>query len=547
MKWPHASVAVLALTMALQSAHATDAPTFIGHGNLYPGLPGVAARPHGGAFVLYQDPTAVARVAAVSPLGTLEPAWTPEGLSFGTLTQASISPDGSGGFYVAGVTRVDSWGWLKLFRFTADGSPATAWPDTGISLGAGPLADRPSLFIAGDASAFLSWHQNHLNGTSDPQGVMLTRVLPSGVPAAGWTTGGTQASADGYLPVLAGDTATASVVVAFLRDISGSSPWVFAARYLSSGARASGWVATGNLLSTNLVATGYGLQVACTDGAGGAFVAWDTAFPIAVMLTRITSAGTTSPGWPTGGLQVSTHGTDPMLASDGLGGVFVTWNNISPSPRQVFLQLVSGSGFVNYVTGGTQITDLPGSSVTAALTADGQGGVFIRWRQDIDDVTEQSRLTRITATGDPAPSWTPDGITLSLGNTCALAPDTTGGAYVAWAGLTDSPSISGTLFRRVMPGGWFPSTLDVPRPIRVQPALTITPRPARTSVRFTVTGGACSSAEVLDAQGRVVRSGISPGTWNLRDDSGRRVAPGLYFLRASTTTGNLTERFVVID
>src|SRR5262249_21342572 len=131
----------------------------------YTSKPSIVSRPHGGAFVLSYDfvpESAIprnARVAALSPLRTLEPPLPPDGLSLGTVGQGSISADGSGGFYVAGVNA----GWVKLFRFTAEGSPAIAWPDTGILVGAGPIADRLNLFVGADASVYLSWVQTHRN------------------------------------------------------------------------------------------------------------------------------------------------------------------------------------------------------------------------------------------------------------------------------------------------------------------------------------------------------------------------------------------------
>ena len=82
------------------------------------------------------------------------------------------------------------------------------------------------------------------------------------------------------------------------------------------------------------------------------------------------------------------------------------------------------------------------------------------------------------------------------------------------------------------------------------------PNPARGPVRlaFTLARGADVRLKVLDAQGRQVRTladgawaaGAASVAWDLRDDSGRRIAPGLYLARLRTGSASATRRVIVV-
>ncbi len=537
--------ALVCFALSFHQARATDAPVFIG----YTDGPLVVSKPHGGAFVISSG-TDGTRVASLTSLGTLDPAWPPHGLLLGAVLGWTASSDLAGGLYVVG--RLSNW--IKLFRFTSDGSPAIGWPDTGLVVGALPISGGPSLFVDQGGAVYVAWQQTHRNGTADPPGLFLTRILPSGLPAPGWTTSGTLVSSFGFHSILVGADGVDGVNVVWLQEsppLSGVGPFPFATRFLSSGARAGGWPAGGTQLSTSVVPTAIALQVACSDGSGGALVAWNTGNPITVRMTRVSASGARPLGWPADGLEVASgSAVSPSIASDGAGGAFATWHS---TLGQVFLQRVSGTGFTYYVAGGTQLSALPVFSGWERVGPDGQGGAYVTWRTSGSNYPGdfRGRITRVTEFGDPAEGWSGDGLPVGgpPQNVPAVVPDSVGGAYVAWDESHPGPPTGTfqTWFRHVLPDGSLPSTLDVPHHADGRLALTIAPRPARTLVNFTVTGGVCSRGEVLDALGRVVRSGISASTWDLRDDGGRRVPSGIYFLRAMTTIGTVTGRFVVIQ
>jgi len=84
----------------------------------------------------------------------------------------------------------------------------------------------------------------------------------------------------------------------------------------------------------------------------------------------------------------------------------------------------------------------------------------------------------------------------------------------------------------------------------------VAPNPARGAARFafTLQRGAHVRLELLDAQGRRVRTladgawaaGEGSVAWDLADDGGRRVPPGLYLARLDAGGGSATRRVIVI-
>ena len=103
-----------------------------------------------------------------------------------------------------------------------------------------------------------------------------------------------------------------------------------------------------------------------------------------------------------------------------------------------------------------------------------------------------------------------------------------------------------------------------PSPVAVGPATVAalelaapSPNPARSLAHlgFTLPRAGTADLAVHDVQGRLVRT-LAGGPreagqyaigWDLRDDGGRRVAPGLYLVRLVDATGARTRRVVVLQ
>ena len=84
--------------------------------------------------------------------------------------------------------------------------------------------------------------------------------------------------------------------------------------------------------------------------------------------------------------------------------------------------------------------------------------------------------------------------------------------------------------------------------------LVVAPNPTRTEARFSPSKGrmVLRDARIVDVTGRALRTysnqeleGLASFSWDLRDDSGLRVAPGVYWLRG-TVSGRSVSRSIVV-
>jgi hypothetical protein len=120
------------------------------------------------------------------------------------------------------------------------------------------------------------------------------------------------------------------------------------------------------------------------------------------------------------------------------------------------------------------------------------------------------------------------------------------GSALAYApiGIGDAPGlpagtlgfeINGVLLTRQSPVG----VEDAGAPVLAMAAPYPNPARSFSALRWTMPRDARADLDVLDTSGRRVRTliagtasrGPNLATWDLRDDAGRRVAPGLYFAR----------------
>ncbi|MBI5709673.1 MAG: hypothetical protein HZC42_05105 [Candidatus Eisenbacteria bacterium] len=139
--------------------------------------------------------------------------------------------------------------------------------------------------------------------------------------------------------------------------------------------------------------------------------------------------------WQTDGvpLRVSTTGVEaPAGVPDRAGGAIVAWRDGRNSVSRVFLQRVTGSGAKapGWPANGVPATAGLRDAGTPALAPDDSGGAYVAWAiVGGADVL----LQRITDSGTVAPGWPADGVALGTpGASPAIVADGTGGAFVAW-------------------------------------------------------------------------------------------------------------------
>lgn len=83
-------------------------------------------------------------------------------------------------------------------------------------------------------------------------------------------------------------------------------------------------------------------QVATTDGADGAIIAWEDlrSGSFRIYAQRMTASG--APAWPVNGIALSSvTASSPVILSDGAGGAFVGW-----STGDIYVQRITSSGRV---------------------------------------------------------------------------------------------------------------------------------------------------------------------------------------------------------
>ena len=178
-------------------------------------------------------------------------------------------------------------------------------------------------------------------------------------------------------------------------------------------------------------------QVAVTDGAGGAIVAWeDTRNGNGdIYAQRVSPLGKTL--WKCNGVRFSPVGgtqTTPAMMSDGSGGAFLVWPDLRNGFNyKLYAQRIDGNGVAQWAPDGIPICSGSGDQVHAALVSDGQGGVIVAW-SDTRILPVDVYAQRISPSG--ALLWGGAGVPIATGSGAQWVPqivtDGSGGAIIAW-------------------------------------------------------------------------------------------------------------------
>jgi flagellar hook capping protein FlgD len=209
------------------------------------------------------------------------------------------------------------------------------------------------------------------------------------------------------------------------------------------------------------VCTASGLQqtpVICSDGDGGALIAWDDARAgnRDIYALRLLANGDIAPGWATNGNAmvslVSTQ-SNPAICSDGSGGAIITWQDNRSGTYDIYAQRVNASGVVQWTANGVQLVSAVGNQQLPKIVPD-NGGAFVAW-EDLRAGGSNADIygQRVTSAGALAAGWgalVGKPIETAAGNQIAprIALDGTGGVLVVYL----DPSFFGVA-RRVTAGG----------------------------------------------------------------------------------------------
>lgn len=184
------------------------------------------------------------------------------------------------------------------------------------------------------------------------------------------------------------------------------------------------------------------------DGAGGVFVAWQDYRDLsheAVYAQRLSASGV--PLWGSNGIRVcpGSFGDQlvPHLASDGAGGVIVTWNDTRALLSDIYCQRVSAAGALLWGASGVALCTAGGPQHDESVVPDGSGGAIVAWwdrRDNAAAVIGDIYAQRVSSSGIPL--WAADGVPICTAANSQQYPmivsDGAGGGVITW---TDGRSV----------------------------------------------------------------------------------------------------------
>ena len=194
-------------------------------------------------------------------------------------------------------------------------------------------------------------------------------------------------------------------------------------------------------------------SVACTDGDGGAIIAWidDRTGPgiTNIYAQRIDKDG--NPLWGLNGIPICLSAgaqDNPAIIADGVGGAIITWQDprFGVGTDDIYAQRVTAAGGIVWAVDGALVCSAAGAQLWPMLISDGAGGAIITWEDarnaGVGDPMEIYVQHVAAATG--APTWivpippvgTGPGVAICLAPALQAMPmivgDGAGGAIITW-------------------------------------------------------------------------------------------------------------------
>lgn len=489
----------------------------------------------GGAFVSWQDGlylgSSLARYTHVHGNGQLAPGWPSNGREFEPSAPQVGRPlllSTSGGGFLACWTTSESPAFASVRvlaqKFTAVGYADPFWPDGGLTVCAQRSFPFGRLIGDGSGGFYVLLDDYRSSPPGDPfaeQDLYLQRVLANGHIAPGWPPDGVPATALPGVSVQSQGIAedTRGGVFVTWHDSRAGFPQVFGLHLGPDGQRYPGWP-TGGLRLSSRSTFQFGVS-AEPDRMGGAFLIWAelTALGRRVYVKRVQDDGSAAPGWPADGLLVSSAGggqDEASLVADGIGGVIVGWGDTrdyAVTFTDIYAQRFSGGGVV-------------ATQVSVASTEADVNEVRVRWH-----VSGESRASAERREGDG--DWL---------RRAELTADGTG-----YMSLVDRDVVPGTRYdyRLSFAGGTHGGETSITIPALRLALEGARPNPAVGAVMlvFTLPDVSPARLELFDLSGRRLASrevGARGAGRHVERFDGSTLAPGLYW--ASLTHGGRTLR-----
>lgn len=299
-----------------------------------------------------------------------------------------------------------------------------------------PIGSQSTPVVASDGAGgmIVAWVDGRSGATFD---IYAQRISASGVPL--WTTDGVPVvtgPGDQTYPTIISDGAGGAIIA--WTDTRSSSQDIFAQRLNGSGTPL--WTANGIVVCA---ASGtQGGTVITSDGAGGAIIAWHDLRSTAnydIYAQRVNSSGT--PLWIANGVAVCTAAADqtnPVITSDGVGGAYIAWNDLRGGTYDIYAQRLNGSGTALGTANGVVMSNAASDQVNSVIAPDGAGGAFLAWadyRSGAADIYAQHVWPDLSV------GWA-NGVAVCTATgtqqSAAITADGTGGVIMAWSDYRNS-------------------------------------------------------------------------------------------------------------
>ncbi|MCB2204641.1 choice-of-anchor D domain-containing protein [bacterium] len=177
-----------------------------------------------------------------------------------------------------------------------------------------------------------------------------------------------------------------------------------------------------------------------SDGRNGAIICWHdqrSGSEFDIYAQRIDADGYVR--WTVNGNGVSTalHSqSKPDMVSDGEGGAIIAWTDTRNGDNDIYAQRVDSSGNMLWTKDGVRITFDTTNQSDPKIASDGSGGIIITWNGATGGWPPTSRIYAQRLDADGNILWNSDALlsgSLRFSNAPCIASDGNGGAYVAWA------------------------------------------------------------------------------------------------------------------
>jgi hypothetical protein len=344
-------------------------------------FPKIVADGVGGAIVVWQDlrgPDQNIYAQRLNGNGSI--VWTAGGvpvcLASGTQEFPQIVADGLGGALIAWVDRRGAD--ADIYAQHLDASGNATWATDGIPVCAA-TGDQTELSLSSDGwgGAIALWKDKR-SGSMD---IFAQRVNSAGTPQ--WTPDGApvcSAANDQQSPI--GISDGAGGVIAAWSDHRGADWDIYTQRLDGTGTPA--WTLDG--VGASMATGDQTAPRICTDGAGGAILAWEDrrGADSDIYGQRVNVSG--SPVWAANGAAICNAPSDqvsPAIVADDIGGALISWSDgrTPGNGTDVYAQKVNGAtGAPAWLANGVVLCDTLGNQDSPAVVHDGEGGMIVAWR-----------------------------------------------------------------------------------------------------------------------------------------------------------------------